>query len=514
MEDIVRQLIGYARGMWLYRWWGLLAAWIVGIAAAIGIYVLPDRYESSARIFVDTQSVLKPLMTGLAVQPNIDQQVTILSRTLISRPNIEKLIRMADLDLAIKNDQDREETIDRLTRTLAIRGTGRDNLFTLSYQDEQPERAKRVVQSFVSIFVEAGLGDKRKDTDSARRFIEEQIKTYEQKLEEGENRLKEFKLKNLELLGSGKPDYVGQMAQMREQLNQARLELREAENSRDALKRQLEGQSANAISAAPDMSMMAVPELDGRISTLKANLDNLLQRYTEAHPDVVGARKMLKQLEDQRNKELEARRAEALANPGARSPDPMYQQSQLAIGSAEATVASLRARVAEYESRYKELEKSSQMVPQIEAEFTQLNRDYDVNKRNYDLLLNRRESASMSVEMDSSAGLAEFRLIDPPSTPQKPAAPNRTLLMPLAGLVALISGFVVTFLLSQLRPSFQDARSLREVTGLPLLGVVSMVPDEGRRRRARRGHLFFAGGLAGLAGCFAAMTLLVALLRA
>ena len=175
MEDILRQLVTYLRGMWLYRWWGLLAAWLVGAVAAGAIYVMPDRFESSARIYVDTQSVLKPLMSGLAVQPNVDQQITILSRTLISRPNIEKLIRMADLDLAITGKNDREELIVELGKKLQIRGTGRDNLFTLSYEDTAPERAKRVVQSLVSIFVESGLGDKRKDTDTARRFIEEQI---------------------------------------------------------------------------------------------------------------------------------------------------------------------------------------------------------------------------------------------------------------------------------------------------------------------------------------------------
>ena len=69
---------------------------------------MPDLYEASARIYVDTQSVLKPLMQGLAVQPNVDQQVMILSRTLISRPNVEKLVRMADLDLDAKTKADQD----------------------------------------------------------------------------------------------------------------------------------------------------------------------------------------------------------------------------------------------------------------------------------------------------------------------------------------------------------------------------------------------------------------------
>ncbi len=77
-------------------------AWIVGVVAGLVIYQMPDKYESSARVYVDTQLVLRPLMAGLAVQPNIDQQIAMLSRTLISRPNVEKLINMADLDLGVK----------------------------------------------------------------------------------------------------------------------------------------------------------------------------------------------------------------------------------------------------------------------------------------------------------------------------------------------------------------------------------------------------------------------------
>jgi uncharacterized protein involved in exopolysaccharide biosynthesis len=105
MEELVTQIIGYLRGMWRFRWWGLALAWVVGFVGSLAIYFMPDRYESSARIHVDTQSVLRPLMSGLAVQPNIGQQIDLLSRTLISRPNVEKLITMADLDLTVQNAQ-------------------------------------------------------------------------------------------------------------------------------------------------------------------------------------------------------------------------------------------------------------------------------------------------------------------------------------------------------------------------------------------------------------------------
>ena len=282
MEDILRQLSVILRSMWLYRWWGLAAAWIVGPIAAAAVYLLPDRYEASARVYVDTQSILKPLMSGLAVQPNVDQQINILSRTLISRPNVEKLIRMADLDLAAKSKEEREALIVAVTKALQIREAGRDNLYTLAYTDTDPQRAKRVVQSMVSIFVESGLGDKRKDSDTARRFIEEQIKAYEQRLIEAENKLKEYKLRNIGTVGSGAPDYFRKMTEATEQLNQARLALREAENSRDALKRQFTGEDSMILPermTSASLAAVSVPELDASVlKSVLPDLEVLLER--------------------------------------------------------------------------------------------------------------------------------------------------------------------------------------------------------------------------------------------
>ena len=513
MEELVSQITGYLRGMWRFRWWGLALAWIVGIVAGVVIYKMPDKYESSARVFVDTQSVLRPLMAGLAVQPNVDQQIAMLSRTLISRPNVEKLITMADLDLGLNTPADREALISRLSGDLRIGSAQRSNLFTLSYADTRPERAQRVVQSLLSLFVESGLGSKRQDADSARRFIEEQIRSYEQKLSEAENRVKEFRLRNMGLLGDGAQDYVSQIGSMAGQLQQAQLELREAENGRDSLQRQLVGEDPVLLPQTPPSSAVSIPEIDGRIDTLKRNLDELLLRYTDQHPDVVGTRRLLEELESQKRTQIESMQAMGGSQFGALDSNPVYQQMKLALVQAESRVASLRVRVAEYQSRLEQLRERVRMVPEVEAELAQLNRDYSVNKSNYDALVARRESASIAVDMNTQTGVADFRVIDPPTLATKPSAPNRMLLIPLAGLAGLAAGFALTFLISQLRPAFSDPRSLREVTGLPVLGTVSMLRTPERAASRRRGLFAFGLGLAAYAGAFAAAAVALRLIQ-
>ena len=515
MDDLIRQGLAIVRGMWQRRWIGLAVAWIVGISGVIYILRLPDVYEASARIYVDTQSVLKPLMQGLAVQPNVDQQVMILSRTLISRPNVEKLVRMADLDLAAKTKAEQDTMIDGLMKTLKIESVGRDNLYTLSYRSTTPDHAKRVVQSLTSIFVESNLGDKRKDSDSAKRFIDDQIKVYERKLEDAENRLKEFKIRHMSTNDMAGRDYFARLSELTTLLNQSRLELREAEQSRDALKREVAGEEPMLI---PDdtpvaNSTVAVPEIDGRIEAMKRSLDGLLQKYTEQHPDVVGTKRVIEELEEQKASIIAARRKAAPTNKqnAPISGNPVFQQLRVSLAEAEANVASLRTRVAEYEARFARLKDSSRVVPQMEAEYTQLNRDYDVHKKNYETLVARRESAQISGEMEAVSG-ADFRLIDPPRVSSQPVAPNRMLLLLAAFAAALGAGTFFSFLASQLWPTFFDVRSIREATGLPVLGTVSMIVGERQKRRERRGLIGFVSGVLALVGSYGAGLLVIFLL--
>jgi len=506
MDEIFRQALIIARGMWRYRWLGLAVAWIVGIAGSIGVMFIPDRYEASARIFVNTASILKPLMLGLTVTPNDDSRIAMLSRVVISRPNVEKLVQMVGLDAEVKSKDGYEKLIDTVTKTLAIKTAGRDNLYTLTYRDVQPERAKRVVQTFSSIFIESGQGGKSDDTDAARKFIDEQIAVYEKKLQEAEGRLKDFKLRYLGVTPGEGQGYFTRLAEASAQLNRAQLELREAENSRDAYRRQLASEDAASIGSGvtSNVGSSAISDIDARIDAMRRNLDSLLQKYTENHPDVAGAQRVIKDLENQRRQLVAARprdgsQASVYVPTGPRA----SEQMKVSLAGAEASVASLRARVAEYAVRYNQLKAAATQMPQLEAEFAQLNRDYDVNKKNYESLVSKRESASISSDMQSVSGVADFRMIDPPRVSPTPVVPNRKLLLPLTLLIAIGAGLAAAFVAREVRPAFYDGRSLSEATGLPILGAVSLILSDARKKQERSGFLKFFTGAGALVGIYA-----------
>lgn len=516
MQEILQQVLVILRGMWKFRWPGLVVAWAMAIVGVVVVMKIPDQYEATARIYVDTDSILKPLMAGLTVQPNVEQQIGMLSRTLLSRPNLEKLIRMADLDLRNAGRNDQEALIEKLSKGIEIRTAGGLNLYTMSFRDTEQERAKRVIQSMVSIFVESGLGTSRKDTDAAKTFLNEQIKTFEAKLEEAEARMKEFRLRNIATQSADGKDAATRLAEANAQLQAAQLQLREAEFARDAAKQQLaleRGQGANIATQSllqESTINVATPELDARIAELRRSLDALMQRYTDQHPDVITTRRLIADLEAQKKREMAELRKAAMAQAAAAGPGTSATGSLAAqelarvVAGAEVQVASLRARVGEFSARAAAAREALKSAPQIEAEAAQLNRDYAITKKNYEDLVARRQSAVMSGELDVASGVAEFRLIDPPRVAPKPVSPNRMLLLPGVLLAALGAGLFFAFAAAQLRPTFASGEDLRKLTGLPLLGVVTLLRTEDDRRRERASLFRFVAASGGLVGLFMA----------
>ena len=354
----------------------------------------------------------------------------------------------------------------------------------MSYSDSDPDLAKRVVQSLLTIFVESTLGGKRQDTNNAQEFLDQQVKEYEAKLVSAEQKLADFKRTHVGMMPGSQDEYYGQLRSAQASLQQAQLELREAENQREQISKQREDDedSYQMYSAMVPQSGSA---LDMRIQNLNEQLDTLLIKYTERHPDVIEIRNMISILEEKRKEELAVMDDLDIGPSG----DPVYQQ-------ADANVASLKTRVDEYQERVNQLQKMVDTIPTIEAEFQQLNRDYGVHKDNYQQLLASREQASMSEQMEMSGDQIQFRVVDPPRVPLTPSAPNRPLLMSGVLVLSLVAGIALAFLLYLLRPTFDNPQAVINYLSRPVLGAVSMIYDEawGRKRR----HALVAFSLAGM----------------
>jgi len=506
MAELTALLLAFLKAIGKYRWYAVAISWLVAIAGWVYVYRLPSDYQASARVYVDTQSILKPLLAGMTTMPNLEQQVAFMRRTLISRPNVERVMRMVDLDIKTQSAKDHEQMVDDLMAQIRIGGTERDDIYSISYNNANPKLGKDVVQSLLTIFVEGSFGGKKQESEKAVQFIDDQIKMYEDKLAAAENELKDFKLHNLDMLPRQGGDYSSKMVELSDQLNQARLEYEEAVQARNAIKRQIAGEDPAPVQDAGDAEGDN-PELDGRISALNKQLDTLRMQYTEEHPDIVAAKRLVASLEAKKKAEAKKRKPQ---DPGA-GYSPMLQQMNVSLSVAEARVASMKVRVDEYASRLHRMRSQSTAAPEVEAQLAQLNRDYQVNRDNYTKLVERREAAKLSGDLSSATDMLTFRVIDPPTAPVTPIGPNRPRLLSMVFGAALLAGLGVALLMSQIRPTFLSQWSLRDVTGVNILGSISMNWTlEQKVKRRRRLYAFGAAvfGLFGVYGGVLAVTIL------
>ncbi|BCX82158.1 hypothetical protein MIT9_P1743 [Methylomarinovum caldicuralii] len=507
MHELLQQALGYLKVASRYKWWGVATAWVVCLAGWAFVSQMPDQYRAEAKVYVDTRSVLRPLLHGLTIQPDVNGQVRLMTRLLFTRPNLEKIARMSDLDLAAKDEETMEALINRLKGSLAIESARRTNIFTLSADDADPQVAKRLVQSMLTVFVEEALGETRRDSDSAQRFLEQQIREYEHRLRAAEKAIEDFKRKNYGLLpGQGGDLYSGLKA-VHEQLEEAKLALQEAVNRRNEIARQLEDEEPMFAEFGAGQSLSP---LETRIQELQARLDDLLLRYTDKHPEVITLRRHIAQLRKQQEQEMAAGdegETEDFLGGGGEA-NPVFQQMKITLSEADANVASLQARVKAYEKKIQTIKEQMDARLRVETELKNLNRDYGTVKQNYEALLKRREQARLSESVEQNTDTVKFRVVDPPQVPSKPSAPNRILLSAAVLFTGFIAGFVLTILLVLLRPTFITVQQLREIVGLPVLGSVSMNWVPAIRRRKWRELLQFCAACAGLVIVFAVLVVL------
>jgi len=507
MQDVLAQLFSYLSGIWRFRWVGLLVVWLVAILGWGWVYQMPQQYSATARIHVDTNSILRPLLRGLAVQPDINQRVQLMSRTLLSRPNLEKLTRMTDLDLQVQTEKEKEALFLSLKNSISLSGDRRNfSLYSLAYYHADRDIAKKVVQALITVFIESAMGGKHGDSSNAQDFLNKQIEDYEGRLIEAETKLAAFKQKYVGVLPGEAGGYYHRLVAAKEEHNQARLRLREMQNRGSELKRQLAGEQPVFFSSSAGETASS-SSLGGRIHNLKAKLDELLSRYTERHPEVIQIRSLIETLDEERSTELEKAMAGEMSDLSGLNQSPVYQQMRGMLAETEASIAELSVRVVEYSRREKNLNDMVDRIPAIEAELTQLNRDYAVISRQHTELLERRESARISEDVEQQAGGVIFKVIDPPFVPLRPNKPNKLLLNAGVLVVSLGAGIGLALLLSIIKPVVFDRRTLGKVTGLPVLGCVTYIPTQVQLRDAFVQKLQFSALVLLLVCIFAGLNL-------
>lgn len=483
---VVKQLAS----AWRYRWFAVLFTWLICAAGWTYVFTIPNQYLASARLYVDSEPVLTPLLRGLAADSGQGRQLEFLQRTLLSRPNLEKLISKTDLVLEVNGPADLQKMVERLERSVRVHSQG-GGMFWIGFQDKSPKLAYDIVQTVLTSFVESKAGNNRAEIASAQAFIQQQINAYERQLRDAERKRAEFRVKYIDLLPAGDGS-ASRLEGATSSVRRLQGQLEDAVGRRDTLAKALEGTPP-----------VVVTESDGatggsgnpRLRAAEVQMQELLLRFTPQHPDVVALRSLIVALRSGAvGSGQEPDPAARVATPRNRSvPNPVYEQLKVRLVENDTVVSSLQRQIIEETRERDRLDGIARSVPGLQAEFTNLDRDYDVLRKNFEGLLARRESMRISEAAELDSDKLKLQIIDPPQVPENPNGPKRLLLLSGVLLAALAGGGALALLLVQFDQSFHSVDDIRDL-GFTVVGGVSLlaaaVPF--RRRAASLGAFALA----------------------
>lgn len=486
MHETLLMIRSYLHGIWQYRWSALLISWIVALLGWVFVYTIPNQYTSHTILHIDTQSIMKPLLKGLAVESDVDAGMNLMTKILLSRESLEEVIRETDMDLQMQKAGDMSTLIAQLAESIELRvesskskrvRRGGGDIYEISYTHQSPELAYQVVSKLLNIMIENTLSTARADTAQAQKFIDEQIRRYEQRLVEAEEALAKFKRENIGLMPDESGGYYQRLQRAQADLRATESEIQLAKRKLAQLRRQLSGEAPlldnNAYGSSRAM----------KLKQYREDLQNLLSRYTEQHPDVKALQDAIAILEAGGDVTLGGDESE-----GSNAPvefNPVYQDIKSEIVKTTVEIEALQLKYAEQKKTVQNLRDSVNIIPEVEAQLAKLNRDYEITRNRYLSFVERRESAALAQQVGQSGSDISFRVIEPPRVPVKPSKPNRMLLLLGVLAVAFAAGLGWGFLRYLLQPTFIDTSQVHDQIELPVLGSVSLylTPEHKHRRR-------------------------------
>lgn len=467
-EGMREQLIliySYLHGIWQYRWMALLISFVITVMGLLIVYSMPNKYTAQAVVHVDTTSVMTPLLKGLSVESEKDAGLNIMTRMLLSRKNLEDVVRQTDMDLKVNTPEALDKLILNLSRSVELKLAGKRQagIYELSYTGKSPELVYKVISKLLNTLIENTLESARTDTASAQLFIDRQINEYEIRLTSAEQKLAAFKRANVGFMPDKTGGYYNRLQNEESKLYGIKSKLKLMQRKYSTMLKQLEGELPLLDSSYGAPKVLKLRQYQGQ-------LDDLLTQYQEQHPDVLSLRVSIAEIIAS-----ESKGGDKFVNVGGGDSiafNPVYQELKADINRTSIEVEALTIMHAEQKSNVQALKQAVDIIPGVEAELAKLNRDYEITRERYLSFVKRREAARLAQAVGQSGNSIKFRIIEPPRVPTEPSGPKRLLFLAAVFIVAVAAGLGWGVLNYLLKPTFIDSSQLRDKLGLPVLGSV------------------------------------------
>lgn len=521
LHEVYQQIKTIAYGIWRKRWYMLITAWVISLLGWGFVSTMPYKYEASARIYVDAETILPSIARNLGIDVDTTRKVDAIRRTLVTRPNLEKIIRRSDyLDRLASNDASLNSLITSLQRDIRVIPI-EGGMYRIQYEIDEDrlsdrqraEVAKNVVNSLLSFFLERGAEGNSQGLRQGQEFLEQNIREYEERLSAAEAAHAKFLQDNLDYIG-GENTFLSRLESAKNELRGTRSKIAELKVAQQTLQEQIQNvpPTIREAKSSSGRGGSSRDPLEERLADLQKKLDQLkVLGYKDRHPDIVNVSRQIESLQaemDQKQEEVAAEIREAAetgrsSNLTTETPNRLYEQLMLENVQTLAQVNSLQQRETEQANLVEELEEKAKRVPEIEAEESALKRDYNLVRKTYNDLQKEKQALELRAEVEGADETVSFRVVEAPVTPSQPSGPPRLLFMSATLVGALVSGLAIALVFSQLRPVIVTVEQLRGHFDLPVLGNVTRSMSEQETRQRSIDMLVFAGASGGLFVVFA-----------
>ncbi|QDH34756.1 XrtA system polysaccharide chain length determinant [Porphyrobacter sp. YT40] len=491
MSEIFDELRAALWSVWHRRWIAIATAWGVCLLGWLVVSMIPNSYESKARVYVNVEDYLSK---QLGIAGNSKEQIAEIRQTLSSAKNLEKVITSTRLGEGITERGALDAATAELEKKVKVTSE-QDNLFEITAEigrgdlsdAENAVLARDVVQKLLDIMREEYVIGSRTGISTAIGDLDRQLDERKLELEQAEQRRLAFEAQYPDLVG-GSDTLSNKVQQARSELRNVDADLAAAESGLAAISSQL-ASTPRTIAGGPQATgpRAALQQAQTQLAELRA------RGLTDSHPDVVSTTKQVALL---------AKQAAAAGDDAGGTPNPAYASLVAIRSERQASVEALQARRAAIQSNFAALMASQASEPTVAAEANRISRDYDVLRQNYEKLLQDREALRTRGKVEDKASQFRFDIIQQPGVPQKPAAPNRPLLLLGVLIVGLGAGVAAAYALGQLKSSFATPQKLERAFGLPVIGSISLTVSDAARAIEQKRLKQFAGACAGLGAMF------------
>jgi capsular exopolysaccharide synthesis family protein len=466
----------------LRRRWLPASIVFVGVVGAIAFLTSTAKpiYEAEGKLLLKRLSSTSSL-TGVGEKIGelgaIDEKTTPLdteAEIIITPGIIEKAIVKLDL----KDSQGETLKVSQFLKNVGVSKVKSADILTISYQDRDPEKAAKIVNTIMSAYLENNIQSNRQEAISARKFIELELPQAEAKLRQIETQLRQFKEKNQFFnLEDDAKSTTALLDDLQKQLAKAQSDLADVNIRIQAIKSQLNLRPEQAIDRLSISQSPAVQSLLRELEQVESELAIQRTRFTDDNPIIVA----LKNKQSSLKKLLQSKVGNSF-NPqqvsGSNNLEFGEIKQQLArdLIALESTKLGLVNQIATLSRIRNSYQQRLNLLPSLEQTKRELESNLQAEQSSYSLLLQKYQE----IRLAENQNIGNARIISFATSPDKPVDSRKLLYLVTGGFLGSILAVAVALLLEATDKSIKNIDEAKKVFGYPLLGVI---PDLGKSEK-------------------------------